>query len=120
MRIFLEEHYRITASDDIGSLLSGMQFLSDDITIDPAIWKDWIDSIENKSILTKQEAFDGMIKFLEIYYGFTSSTDTKLLIDEMRSAKNCDDMQVAAVKQWSFSLDEALSEPEGSRQYFTY
>jgi len=113
----LENYYKQTNSDDIGSLLSVMQFLPDNMTADPAIWEDWIDSIENKSILTKQEAFNGMIKFLEIYYGFTSSADAKLLIDEMHSAKSCDDMDVSIVKQWNVFLKEILSEPEDSRQY---
>ena len=41
MRLFLEKQYEMTDSDDIASLLSGMQFLPDDTTVDPAIWLDW-------------------------------------------------------------------------------
>jgi len=41
MRSFLEKYYKMTNSDDIASLLSGMQFLVDDSTVDPAIWLDW-------------------------------------------------------------------------------
>jgi len=44
---FLEKLYGFTKSDDIGSLLGGMQlFENDQGTWDPAIWHDWIESVE--------------------------------------------------------------------------
>ena len=42
---FLDIYYEQTKSDDVGSLLGGMSFLSDDSTADPAAWEDWTDSI---------------------------------------------------------------------------
>lgn len=42
---FLEIYYNATHSDDIGSLLSSMQIFPEGGTWDPAIWKEWIDSV---------------------------------------------------------------------------
>jgi len=113
----LDNYYKKTKLEEIMSLLPGMLFLVDGDTADPAIWDDWIEAINDKKILTKQESFDGMIRFFEIYYELVPYTYLKLLIDEMRSAKDCSDTSVPMVKQWSLHLKEALQEPEGSREY---
>lgn len=55
MRIFLEGYYERTGSDDIGSLLSDIQFFgADKETADPAAWEDWIDSI--KEVLEEKDS----------------------------------------------------------------
>lgn len=46
MRKFLEGYYERTASDDIGSLLSDIQFFSDNSTADPAAWDDWVKCVD--------------------------------------------------------------------------
>ena len=46
MVVFLEMHYARTNSDDIGSLLGDLILLEDGSTADPAMWKDWLDSIQ--------------------------------------------------------------------------
>ena len=46
MRIFLEQYYEMTSSDDVGALLSIMQFLPDDTTADPAVWEDWSNAVK--------------------------------------------------------------------------
>jgi hypothetical protein len=45
---FLEKHYQFTQSDDIGSLLGGMDlnFQGGKKPFDQALWDDWMDSIE--------------------------------------------------------------------------
>ena len=113
----LDSYYKKTNSDYFGGLLGDMSFSVDGRTADSAIWEDWTDSIGDKSTLTKQEAFDGMIRFLEIYSDLTSSVDAKSLIDEMRLAKDCNDVHIPIVREWNLYLKEALREPEGSRQY---
>jgi hypothetical protein len=113
----LDYYYKETKSDDLGGLLSGMCFVADGRTADPAIWGEWIKSIFDKKTLTKQEAFDGMIRFLEIYNDYA---DVKVLIDKMRLAKDCNDINVPIVKQWNLYLKEALNEPEGSREYLKF
>ena len=113
----LDNYYQKTKSDDIGSLLSVMSFLSDECTADPAIWEDWIEAIKNKKTLTKQEAFEGIIQFLEIYYSLTSSNDTKALIDELSSAKNCNDIQIPIVKKWNLYFQETMHDTNNSPRY---
>ncbi len=54
MRLFLEKYYELTSSDDIASLLSGMQFIPGDSTVDPAMWDDWIKSV-NKVLSSKND-----------------------------------------------------------------
>ena len=51
---FLEGFYERTSSDDVGSLLSGMQMFSDGGTFDPAAWHDWMDAI-NEVLKENQE-----------------------------------------------------------------
>lgn len=46
MRLFLEEYYQRTSSDDVGSLLGDLDFLDDGGTADPAAWEDWIECVE--------------------------------------------------------------------------
>ena len=110
-------YYKEIKLDDLGCLLSSMCFVADGRTADPAIWGDWIDAIHDKKILTKQEAFDGMIKFLEIYNDYA---DVKVLIDKLHLAKDCNDINIPIVKQWNLYLKEALNEPEGSREYLKF
>jgi hypothetical protein len=46
MRKFLEGHYERTNSDDVGALLSDLQFFDKEReTADPAAWEDWMDAI---------------------------------------------------------------------------
>ena len=112
-----EDFYKKTKSDDIGSLLGIMCFFPDGNTADPAIWHDWKKAIEQKKTLSAQEAFDGMINFLDIYYSFTSSEDAKSILDEMRLAESCGDAQVSIVSLWNSFFKQVLREPKGSREY---
>jgi len=113
----LDDYYKKTKSEDILGLLPGMLFLVDGGTLDSAIWEDWIEAIGDKKMLTKQEAFHGMIRFLEAYHCLTTYAYAKSLADEMRLAKDCNDISVSIVKQWNLFLKEVLREPEGSREY---
>ena len=46
MVCFLEDYYYKTSSDDLGALLSYMQLFEDGSTWDPAIWNDWVESVD--------------------------------------------------------------------------
>lgn len=46
MFAYLDEYYNRTKSDDIGSLLSGMQLLKDGCSADPAAMHDWKESVK--------------------------------------------------------------------------
>ncbi|MEO1211089.1 MAG: hypothetical protein AAFX78_16305 [Cyanobacteria bacterium J06638_20] len=43
---FLENLYKRTKSDDLGGLLGGMSLLEDGSPADPAMWNDWLASLE--------------------------------------------------------------------------
>ena len=43
---FLEKWYNITKSDDIGEMLSLMEYLEDGKPADPVMWDYWIEAIE--------------------------------------------------------------------------
>jgi len=44
---FLNDYYIRTRSDEIGSLLSGMSLLGDDMPMDRAYWHEWERAVEN-------------------------------------------------------------------------
>ena len=46
MKVFLDEYYKLTKSDDVGGLLGDMQLLQDGATADPATWGEWEESVE--------------------------------------------------------------------------
>ena len=43
---FLDYYYEQTQADEIGELLGSLQLLEDGKPADPAIWEDWLKSIE--------------------------------------------------------------------------
>lgn len=61
MRRFLENHYKRTSSNDIGSLLGDISFLQDYSTADPAAWEEWIDCVE-KVLEGKNEEMEGRLQ----------------------------------------------------------
>ena len=113
----LDDYHETTGTKDIFWLIGDMLFLPDNNTVDSAIWEDWIDAIENKKLLSKQEAFNGMIKFLEIYRSLGELGDVTALIDKLNMAKNADDVSVPLIKKWNLYVKKVLSEPEGTREY---
>ncbi|MDJ0580437.1 hypothetical protein [Crocosphaera sp.] len=47
---FLDDYYEQTQSDEIGELLGSLQLLEDGKPADPAMWEDWLKSIEKISL----------------------------------------------------------------------
>ena len=58
--------------------------------------------------------------YVEIYNDIAPSAEAKILIDKIRLAKDCNDINVPIVEQWNLYLKEALHEPEGSREYLKF
>ena len=116
----LDYYGRKADAEEVFHLAGDMVFLADGNTADPALWEDWTDAIGDKKKLTKQEAFDGMIKFLDIYRSLGEEGDVTILIDKLNEAKDCDDISVPIVKQWNLYVKEVLSEPEGTREYLSF
>jgi hypothetical protein len=46
---FLDDYYQQTQADDIGALLGSLQLLSDGMPADPALWQDWLASVQKVS-----------------------------------------------------------------------
>lgn len=46
MYAFLEEHYALTNSDDVGGLLGSLALLPDGNSADPGVQEDWEEAIE--------------------------------------------------------------------------
>jgi hypothetical protein len=46
MFAFLETHYWLTKSDELGALLGSMSLLGDGGPADPAVWEDWMKAIK--------------------------------------------------------------------------
>ena len=58
MRLFLTKYYEETQSDDVGSLLSELQFFKEEKqTADPAAWAEWIECI-NQLLTEKNKTFE--------------------------------------------------------------
>lgn len=88
MQFFLEDYYDKTHSNDLGSLLGGMQLFPEGGTFDPAMWNEWQKSVGKNKNLTILDAFDSMQKFLKIYYNYINSDEIKELIDLMNPSKD--------------------------------
>jgi len=88
MKIFLEDQYNRTLSDDLGSMLGDLQFFEDGCTADPAAWENWEECVNkvftsidaNNEQLTDVQAFNAMNLFLEKYYAETLWDDIGLLL----------------------------------------
>lgn len=50
MYLYLERLYYLTNSDDLGGFLGSMTLLSDGKTIDPAVWEDWLKSVQDSKL----------------------------------------------------------------------
>ncbi|WP_013631019.1 hypothetical protein [Rubinisphaera brasiliensis] len=46
MYAYLDRYYQLTHADEIGAMLGGMSTLQDGGTADPAVWKDWLLSVQ--------------------------------------------------------------------------
>jgi hypothetical protein len=114
MSLFLEDYYTKAFSDDsndIGCMLSEMQFLEDGGTADPAAWYSWdlcINKISKENKLTIEQAFNAMILFLNKYYEETSSDDIKAILDDI-SDKAANPI---AWHRWLDYVDKVLKKKE--------
>jgi len=77
MRNFLDDNYQKTKSDNVGAMLSFSLLFPDGGTFDPAIWNDWIESIEEvkgekAKEVTDLEGFKITKSFLKLYYNLIS------------------------------------------------
>ena len=131
MTNFLDLHFPRLPIGSLAVLLGGMQFLEDEETADPAYWSDWKKIIGVRQQLSPLEAYNAMIDFLKINLVMASNANPLPLhklsgIDkELQLARQFFlDIQSkqGEIKQhlwniWMKCVEEALNEPEGTRQY---
>lgn len=119
---FLEIYYEQIDSDDLGSLLGEMDFLSDGSTADPAAWEEWTDSINivkpKEETLTRIEAFNAMRKFLETYYKQTSSSDVGSILNDSKILPNGNTVNPVIWNNWTKSVDIVLKETNNTHYAF--
>lgn len=84
MQFFLEDYYFKSKSDDLGSLLGGMQLFSEGQTWDPAMWGEWKRGLVSCEKITILEAFEAMYKFLKDYCTYVESEDVQALLSIMQ------------------------------------
>ena len=83
MQEFLEVYFKKTSSDELGALLSCMQFLEDGQTADPVLWEDWKSILKTTQNITQLQAFEAMAVFLNNYYKNTTSSHVKQILKDI-------------------------------------
>ena len=114
MSNFLEKYYYETNSDDIGSLLSSMQFLHDEEPIDSALWNDWIRILGNKKLVSSEEGFIAMKVFLQNFYQYQPSNEIISLLQSL-DIKNNKEVGLEVWNSWTESLEKS----KNSKPYIT-
>ncbi len=116
MTKFLDIYYEQTVSDDVGSLLGDMSFLRDGETADPAAWLDWMRALETDQLVTAEEAFIAMRKFLSGYHERTSfgSEDIERILQGTLIERDGTIKDKTLWHTWIVCVDEVLKEPAGT------
>lgn len=116
MTQFLDFYYKKNLSDDLGMLLSSMDFLEDNETADPATWEDWINIVGENQTLTTLQAFKAMIKYLTLYADLMNSQDLRNVLDNIELS---DDKLLSnnTWDSWISCVESALKEPKGARSH---
>lgn len=121
MTLYLDKYCNLTNSDDLGSLLGGLQLFSEGETWDPAAWHDLINAInhtlnvkfEKKEVenkLTILKPFKAMTFFLEKYYELTTYEDLKTILVPLIIFEQNNDLNSPAWKQWFECVNIVLHE----------
>ena len=116
MSKFLDTYYKKTLSDDLGVLLSSMEFLEDNETVDAATWDDWMNILDTDQTITELQAFNAMIKYLILYADLMASEDLHALLHKFKLSDNVQPSK-DVWDNWITCVDNTLKEPEGSRSY---
>lgn len=116
MTQFLDSYYKKNLSDDLGILLSSMEFLEDNETVDAATWDDWINILGENQTLTELQAFNAMIQYLTLYADLMDSEDLRNVLGIIELSDNkllSDDIW----DSWISCVNNTLKEPENARSY---
>ncbi len=143
---FLDFYFSEINSGYIAVLLSGMAFVDEETTADPAVWEDWTESLETKEKISATQAYNAMLKFLHIYFGWCTPENVEKKFAKLKLSKdgtiiksqereNYEEARDTAQwfsrlqisqdgtidqaiwKKWMECVDAALAEPEGTKLY---
>lgn len=118
MTNLLDDNYQKTKSDNVGVLLGGMQQFEDGGTFDPAMWYEWIESIEkvrklNGDELTELEGFKAMKKFLELYYNHISKPyDIRRILKTLEVSSDDKPINSDAWNLWFKCIKKAIEDED--------
>lgn len=116
MTQFLDSYYEKNLSDDLGTLLSSMEFLEDNETVDAATWDDWINILGTNQTLTELQAYNAMIKYLTLYADLMNSQDLRNVLGAIElSDKELPSGDVW--DSWISCINNAPKDPENARSY---
>lgn len=117
MTQFLDSYYKNNVSDDLGALLSSMEFLEDNETVDAATWDDWVNVVGTNQTLTELQAFHAMIKYLTLYADLMDSDDLRSILSEIElSDKKL--LSSDVWDSWIRCVNNTLKNSEDARSYF--
>jgi sulfur relay (sulfurtransferase) DsrC/TusE family protein len=120
---FLDMYYwHMLPADNVAGLLGEMAFLKDGNTADPAIWDNWVLAIEKisheRNVLSSEQAFEVLIKFLEEYNKEISfADDVRILLQYLIKMQN--DLEYTAWRYWRKYIKQVLNEQD-SREYLMF
>ena len=102
-----------TRSSDVNALLDLLQFLGDDLPVDPALWETWIANVRAAGQpLTEERAFSAAARFLTGYQERGRSPALVELIADMRGAAGGSPANSALWQEWRIAVQRALSPHE--------
>ncbi len=109
-----------TRSPDVNVLLELLQFLGDDLPVDPALWEAWLASLEAAGQpLTEARAFTAAARFLNGYLERRRVPALGGLLAGMRLEANGTPANAALWQEWGIAVQRALSPHERAEAHST-
>ena len=116
MTQFLDTYYKKNLSDDLGVLLSSMEFLEDNETVDAATWDDWINILGENETLTELQAYNAMAKYLALYADLMDSAELRNILDKIELADN-HLLSNDTWDSWLSCVNNTVKAPEKAKSY---
>jgi adenylyltransferase/sulfurtransferase len=105
---FLKAARRRSHSSDVNALLDRLQFLGDDLPVDPALWEAWIAGVRAVGQpLTEARAFTAAARFLTGYAEGDPGPALAELIAGMRQESNGTPANPALWQEWRIAVQRA-------------
>src|SRR5688500_13123661 len=66
--LFLKREYKLTGSDDVATMMSGMHLVAEDDNCDPAYWEEWMEDVEK--VMDASQTAESWEEFEEKYLAY--------------------------------------------------